>query len=263
MLQLQLEPHPTRWDLKWRMFGIPVRVHPLFWLMALIFSYQDRMPGDLLAITVVCIFISILVHEFGHAFCQRHYGDRANHVVLYQMGGLAVGSREPSRVWPRVAISLAGPGAGFVLGGLALLAEWGFETGRLPVPGLHLLWAIGALIWINFVWGVFNLLPIFPLDGGNIARAIIKHRARRNADLKFFTLSFWAGVIAALLCLAWGIKSGESLMGFYPALLFGLLAFQSFTIRKQLARYGGELDEPEEVREAWQQDPDWWKRGGR
>src|SRR5208283_5752371 len=102
---IKLEPDPTLWDVKWRMLGVPVRVHPLFWLMALILSYTSGMRFGFVLVSMACILVSILVHEFGHAMCQRHYGDRGNYVVLYVFGGLAIG-RQQAGVWPRLAVLL-------------------------------------------------------------------------------------------------------------------------------------------------------------
>jgi len=72
------EPGKTQFDLKWSMLGVPVRVHPLFWLITLFLSYHERMPFTLVLISIAAIFFSILVHEFGHALSGRYYGDRSN-----------------------------------------------------------------------------------------------------------------------------------------------------------------------------------------
>src|SRR5437773_326262 len=100
------EPPVTRWDLNWRMFGVPVRVHPLFWLMALLLSWSKGIPPLIVIESMAIIFISILVHEFGHALSGRYYGDRRNHVVLYMMGGLCVQSERPPLHFARILILL-------------------------------------------------------------------------------------------------------------------------------------------------------------
>src|SRR5579862_1711733 len=104
-----LEPPRTPWDLKWSMFSIPVRAHPLFWLSTLLLAYRggddqraniDHTPFKYVVAVCVCVFVSILVHEFGHAFAHRYYGDRRPHVVLWVLGGLCIGSGDLKR-WPR------------------------------------------------------------------------------------------------------------------------------------------------------------------
>ena len=117
----------TRYDLRFRLFGIPVHVTPWFWAAG-VFLAWDLVSGqryDLLAIWLGCLFLSILVHEYGHAFCAELFGCLPE-IYLYHFGGLAV-FRPNSRFTTTrsVIVSFAGPAAGFVLYGLVLLvAMW-------------------------------------------------------------------------------------------------------------------------------------------
>src|SRR5690606_15236505 len=97
------------WDLRWRMFGIGVRVHPTFWLFSLLMGWQfmERSPW-LVLIWVLATFVSILIHEMGHVIAGRIFGSPGN-IVLYSFGGLAIGSYQYARAWQRIIISLAGP----------------------------------------------------------------------------------------------------------------------------------------------------------
>ncbi|MBX9581317.1 MAG: hypothetical protein K2X87_13490, partial [Gemmataceae bacterium] len=109
-----VEPDRTPYDLNFRLFGFPVRVHPLFWVVTVLFgssALRDFGPEYLL-VWVVVVFVSILVHELGHAFAFRAFGTDAA-VVLYGFGGLAVPWGGVAGRWRRVAVSLAGPAAGF------------------------------------------------------------------------------------------------------------------------------------------------------
>src|SRR6185436_11971377 len=118
------EPPPTQADVHFRLFGIPIRVHPYFWIVSLIMGAGGiggkAEPVDAL-VWVVVVFISILVHELGHAFMQRTYGGHP-WITLYGLGGLASCNdcdRSPRR---QIIISLAGPIAGFLLAAVILLA---------------------------------------------------------------------------------------------------------------------------------------------
>ncbi len=83
------EPPPGQGDIHFRIFGIPVRVHPFFWLIAVLLVIRgDPKPAQVL-IWVAAMFVSILIHELGHAWLQRRYGGRPR-IVLYGMGGLAI-----------------------------------------------------------------------------------------------------------------------------------------------------------------------------
>ena len=236
-------PPPTRYDLRFTIAGIPVRVHPLFWLLTLLLG----VTGDLISLLVwvLVVFVSILVHELGHAFTMRYFG-QSSHIVLHFAGGLAIpdsvqwGSR-----WANVAlgpnqyilISLAGPFAGFLLAGLTILGvlisggsvgtTWLFGliplplTAILPFGGRVLGVLVTILLWVNIFWGLINLLPVFPLDGGNVARNILIQYDPLNGVRKSLWVSVITGGLIALAALVF-------LQSIYMALLFGLLAFQSY-----------------------------------
>ena len=236
-------PPPTRYDLRFIIAGIPIRVHPLFWLLTLLLGAAGD-PIQLL-IWVLVVFVSIVVHELGHAFAMRYFG-QSSHIVLHFAGGLAIpdsvqwGSR-----WANVAlgpnqyilISLAGPVAGFILATLAivgvLLAGGSVGTtwlfGLIPLPlnaalpfgGRILDILVAILLWVNIFWGLINLLPVFPLDGGNVARNILVQYDPVNGVRKSLWVSVITGGLIALLALVF-------LRSIYMAFLFGLLAFQSY-----------------------------------
>jgi stage IV sporulation protein FB len=243
MLFFQVPP-PTRYDLRFNLAGFPVRVHPLFWLIAVLLGYSS---GDIVQILVwvVVVFISILIHELGHALAFRRYG-LSSQIVLHFAGGLTVPeSTQWGSRWANVAlgpnqnifISLAGPGAGFLLAALVivgvLLTGGSIITTRLlgfiPIPGFAVLPFGGnvlnifvtALLWVNIFWGIINLLPVFPLDGGNVTRNVLIQADPVDGVRK----SLWVSVIAgALIALA----AFFFLRSLYMAFLFGFLAFQSY-----------------------------------
>src|SRR5438105_12992959 len=105
------EPSRTQFDLNFSLFGIHVRVHPAFWIVALVFGSSALNDGLVfLLVWVACLFVSILIHEMGHVLAGMCFGSRGN-IVLYSFGGLAVGSSELESRWQRVVVFLAGPGA--------------------------------------------------------------------------------------------------------------------------------------------------------
>src|SRR5262249_49649149 len=174
----------TPYDLRWRMFGIRVRVHPLFWVMAALINWNLLELGiQYLVVGVACVFVSILLHELGHVVVGNLFGSRG-HIILGAFGGLAVGSIDLRSRWQRIAVSFAGPGAQLIL--------WAVLQ-YVVVPGLTqplelmvftntLLWAtLSSLLFINLYWPLLNLLPIWPLDGGMITRDLVGWFTPRNA----------------------------------------------------------------------------------
>jgi Zn-dependent protease len=132
-------------------------------------------------IWVLCVFVSILVHELGHALTARSYGWHPE-IVLHAFGGYA--SYFPTwriSTFQRVAAIFAGPGAGFILYGLVvvlgkiLVAQGTLLEEELAYGyGSPLARVLGNLRYINLFWGLFNLLPVYPLDGGQITRELLR-----------------------------------------------------------------------------------------
>ena len=123
---LLTEPPLSQGDLHLRLFGIPVRVHPLFWVVTVIMGLrggdEKGTPPAQLLIWVAIVFVSILVHELGHAFLQRRFGGRP-WITLHGFGGLASCDDDDSSPRSQILIALAGPVAGFGQGNQNL-ATW-------------------------------------------------------------------------------------------------------------------------------------------
>lgn len=147
-----------------RLGTIPVRVQMWFFVTALLIG-PHQMPGIVLWFPVV--FTGVLAHELGHAVAVRRRGFTPA-IELHGFGGQTswrgVGSLSPGQ---RALISAAGPAVGISIG-LACLA-----VARLLGPQASL---VGELlryaVWVNLGWGILNLLPILPLDGGMIVGSL-------------------------------------------------------------------------------------------
>lgn len=260
------EPDRTAYDVNFRLFGFPVRVHPLFWLGAVLLGSSWLNAADnnglvYLLIWVAVVFVSILVHELGHAVAFRRFGSDA-HIVLWVFGGLAVPYSAVSGRGRRILVALAGPFAGFVLCGVVYGSD--YATGWAAGNGTAVTVLYLQLVFVNLVWGVFNLLPVFPLDGGQVSREVCEGRWRGRGLL--ISLQVSVGVAAAvsaysILCemdrrsadgfldfLPWWLKLGS----FYTAILFALLAVQSYMLLHQLGGRGGFYSEGLDDRVPWE-----------
>lgn len=189
--------------LRFRLGRIPVSVEPWFWLTTLLLA--GGLPGPFLAVWVLVAFASILAHEMGHALVSRHYGATPG-IKLYALGGLAYRDRQLPR-WQSLAVALAGPGAGFVLGGVV----WAIHHALPQLPaGMEFL--LRSLEYANLGWGVVNLAPVLPLDGGHAMELLLKIRGTARAR----QISMYVGGALAVLA-----ALGSS---FGLALFFGALA---------------------------------------
>jgi Zn-dependent protease len=193
--------------MRFQLFGIPTEVHFGFWLMVVFLRYGllAQEHKFLILVWALVVFLSILVHELGHAFAMLRYGLQPA-ITLYAMGGLT-GAHGLGRLTrgQQIVVSFAGPFAGFMLGGLVYLV-------RMALPSLGVLQdpqnitnaqiAIAALVsdllWVNFAWGVMNLIPALPLDGGHILEAALGPRRERLAAM----ISLGVGAAVALAALA-------------------------------------------------------------
>ncbi len=259
-----LEPEHTQFDLRFRMLGTDVRVHPMFWLVSAFLGWSFLDAGfSYLFLWVVWVFVSILLHEFGHVLAGRLFGTDG-HIVLYSFGGLAIGSSNLASRWQRVVVFFAGPGIQLVFYGALwcglhyfLLPRMGWKS-LSPMVRISLL----QLLWINWFWPMLNLLPIWPLDGGKIARELfdwlMPGRGIRTAlgisllVSGFLAVNALAGYAGHPLIESEYLPSGD----LYIALLFGLLAFSNFQELQQVSSKPWR----EEYPDRWEQDGDYWKR---
>ena len=252
-------PATTEFDLRFRLLGIPVRVHPFFWVLAALLGWNR---GDIVPILiwVASVFVSILVHEFGHALAARALVRQNPFVVLYSMGGLCVYDHVDRRPWRRVAILLAGPGAGFLLY-LAVAIFGTVVFGLLPfpyrpdeieayvhqpprwlsTPMINAYWDLGT---INLIWGIFNLLPIYPLDGGQIAHTLLARSDPREGPRRCHIVSIGIAALVAVFL----YQRGQNFNALMVASL-GLINFQLLQATQFQARDSGNDD-----------DGDWWRR---
>jgi stage IV sporulation protein FB len=247
-----VEPDRTSYDLRFRFLGFPVRVHPFFWLGAVLLGANTLDLGvGYLGIWIAVVFVSILVHELGHALAFRRYGADAV-VVLYAFGGLAVPNQMVTGRWRRILISLAGPVAGFILAGFvfasnqvtpwALVRPIGEPWPRMPT---EIDFLYDALMFVNVAWGVLNLLPVYPLDGGQVCHELCGMKWGTRGKRIALQISFVVALVIvaySLLC-AFDARGGGGVLkelptwakqgSFYTAILFALLAMNSYQLLQQ------------------------------
>lgn len=140
--------------------NVPVSVSP--WYLLLLLYLTARNPGQGVVLAA-CITVSLLAHEFGHALIAKRFRLQPQ-ILLHGFGGLT--SHESARR-PRdeALIIAAGPFAGLALGGLV------FAVGRYaPIASMGVRNVLDYFVWINLIWSIFNLLPMWPMDGGQLMR---------------------------------------------------------------------------------------------
>lgn len=205
--------------LKLQLLGVPVEIRLDFWIVTVLLAFTRLGQPLLLAEWIAVVAVSILVHEMGHAVAFRVFGHQPR-VVLYSMGGLTYGTPGvPMSPGRDVLVSLAGPAAGLVFGGLVVLLSTVWPP---PRESLLIVTAIEDLKWVNIGWGLVNLLPIVPLDGGQVLAATLRLKMpRHEADRIAAIVAVAVGAGAAVVAYSLGMT--------YAAVLAALLAAQAFS----------------------------------
>ncbi len=201
------------WSLRLgRVFGIEVHVHWSLLALSLFYAFQAaaRSSWILLPILIAIPFISILLHEFGHVTAARLVGGSANRVVLWMFGGLAV-CQVPASPGRQFFVAAAGPLVNFLIACICLLVlNQGFSldsTAALSHGWVEFLLSYTAS-W-NLYNLLFNLLPVYPLDGGRMLRAALWPVIGRQRAVMATLYIAYVGVGGLLL---WGGMSGNMML---------------------------------------------------
>lgn len=206
--------------IRFSIFGIPVQVQPFFWLsLVLIGGAMDaNSPAAILelALFVLAGFISILVHELGHALTARKFGAYSE-ITLQAFGGYAAYSGVRLTRPQSFLVTAAGPGIQILLGLGVLAAIW-----YLPRFESQFGYFLSELMWISIFWAVLNLLPILPLDGGQMLNAVLgPHRIK---------ITLWITIITAVVA---GLVVFMTTHSFIFPLFLGMFAWQAVQALKE------------------------------
>lgn len=240
-----------------RLFGINIRVHVLFVIYIAWRLFQGAGQGSMAtsAAFLAMLFGIVLIHEFGHCLGARAVGGDAENILMWPLGGLAF-AHAPMRPWPQFVTVAAGPMVNVIFCIISAITIYVLSQGQL-LPGInpvsqtvHFVGSNPAAIaqmphWVNYVllfyWVnlfilAFNLLPIFPFDGGQLLHAIIwpflgLQRASIVACYIGLTGCFFLGV--------WGLMQQIMILPFI-AVFGGMACYQ----RLQAARYGLLYEDP-------------------
>ncbi len=228
------------------LFGTPIRIH-YSWPIALIFvtivlgawvSFTYGMRGEILvpytfaAVVALCLAASVLLHEFAHVLIARRLGIHAIDVTLFALGGVSHLEEEDGGS-PRtdLTVSIAGPIASLILGlacgAISLLLDLltdpstveyryvsSIEVPTMPVGPYLIYMAFEYLAIANIIIGLFNLLPLFPLDGGRILSAILWAITKnRQRGVRIAALIGQLGAAAIIAFGAYTLFFGELLVG--------------------------------------------------
>lgn len=219
-----------------RLFDVPIFLHWSFAIVpiAVFFIWKDEGTegkGLLwLSLFTLCLFLSILLHEYGHALTARRFGVKTKDIILLPIGGLARLTRLPQKPSQELIVAIAGPMVNIAIA--ILLAPFTYffwkklEVTALPLPEAiteDFTFFIPLLFGLNILLAFFNLIPAFPMDGGRILRALLSMKLSRVKAT--WIASILGQIIAAgmVIYAIWKARPSYTLIG----------AFIYFTARRE------------------------------
>src|SRR4051794_9834472 len=208
-----------------RVFGFPVTVDISFVVIVAILGWTPGTTVRSFVVWLVMVPLAVLVHELGHAFVARTTGAEPV-ITLAGLGGLT--SYVPPAPLSRarsIAIAVAGPAVGIVIGLLLL----GYVRAVGVGDGLARD-AVDTAIWVTLSWSLLNLLPILPLDGGQTLRELLPGSPAKRA-----VRAAMVSIVVAVLAAAVAAKAGL----FFGALLAAFFVYSNL----MTVRYARQLDE--------------------
>lgn len=200
---------------------MPVVVRGSFLLIAAFIGFVG--VGDIprTVAWIAIVFLSILIHELGHAFTARTYGSKVA-IELNGLGGLTRWAAPDGELTPgrRALIAAAGSATGLVFGGLVWVAAGQF--GPYSPLGAFIL---ESTIYVNVFWGLLNWLPIRALDGGHLLDSFLEKVVPEKAEK--------VGRVVFMVTAAVGLVVAIQLDLFFIAILAGWMLLSEFSVGRQ------------------------------
>ena len=215
---------PYQWlrMIQFSLFNIPIRVELWFWLTLAFIGGVLRVDSKeaffLLLLFIIAGFISILVHELGHALTAKAFGKRVE-IVLQAFGGYAAYSGgAPLGRLRTFLVTAAGPALQIVLGVVVYLFAKSF-----PGMSFEATYFVKVLYAISFIWALLNLLPVLPLDGGRLLQTILGPSRIKITLLISMAIAVGVGAL-------YFMNTGDILLPIF----MGMFAYQAFQALKAL-----------------------------
>lgn len=214
--------------------GTSIDIDFSFFILILLFvtlRYDPNRGIQYALIWIPIVFISVLVHELAHAAMIGGLGFGSSQIILGGMGGVTINARQ-AKHWQDLLISLAGPVSSFILWWASAWIYYNVEFAHTD-PMLKVL--MPYLSIANLWWGIFNLIPTPPLDGGHAVRDFCRIiLSERTA----FIVATWIAIIGGAAVAVW-FFIGKS---FFVALYIGWFVYMAVMRWQEFQKYGTPQD---------------------
>lgn len=212
---------PKALMIRFSIFRIPVEVQPFFWVTLVILGGALRADSSAeifrIVLFVLAGFVSILIHELGHALSARAFGAESR-ITLQAFGGYAAFSGVRLSRKQSFLVTAAGPAIQILLG-LLVMASLRIMPEEMNHNGSYFL---GILMVISFFWAILNLLPVVPLDGGQMLNALLGPERIK--------ITLWVSIVVAIAAAVLMYATTGSIL--FPIFL-AMFAWQAFKALKE------------------------------
>jgi len=254
--------NPINWSFRiGRLFDIDIRLHLMFVLGAIVLIGLERsrtVDADGIPLTTTLVnalgtyailFAIVLLHEFGHCFGARHTGGEADEILIWPLGGLAY-TNPPNTPAAHMLTTIAGPTVNVIICAICsvILVLWTGTLGGVPWNPLYPTWPVDTSLpvtmgrlWVMRVFGIsyllllFNLLPIFPFDGGRMLQAYLWPRKGYVRSMEIATTT---GMIGAIVVGVFGIFIDASWLLLMIAFFGYVTCMQQRRVLREQGAYG-------------------------
>lgn len=214
--------------------GFPVRFEIWFWISVAFLGARST-SLDRTALWIVLVTVSILVHELGHALAYRRFGAEAT-ISMWGMGGLTYGCNA-DHLTPQQRIFVSAAGSTFEMATLGIPA---WLLNEIFAPGGWIGLTLDWLFWINVVWALVNLAPVWPMDGGQIMDELLYLRSGESRRSVTNSISIIVAGPIAYYMFNQGLRWGAFLFAFF--IVLNLRALGVFKVRSNVEWWPGESD---------------------
>jgi stage IV sporulation protein FB len=211
--------------------GTTIEMETSFIILVVFFVFlnlDQHLGIEYALLWVPILLISVLFHELAHAATIALLGFGPSRVILSGMGGVTVNQRK-ARPWQDLLISLAGPLGSFLLSWICSLISSNLAVARTDRMLAALLPQLG---YANLIWGIFNLVPVYPLDGGQTARNVLRTFL---SERRSFLISIWSSMAIGAAIAVIALLRGWFFLAIVVAMMVGQ-NFQQWQIYKAFRR---------------------------
>jgi Zn-dependent protease len=239
-----------------RVRGIQLAVHASFFLLLAWVANEGWEAAGTAGLiwsvgTLIAFFGCVVLHELGHSFTAMHFGIGVRRILLMPIGGMAEFESIPRQPAREFLITLAGPAVNFAIAAVLWMVVGLTRGSDFPITAAGF---AQLLLRANLIMGFFNLLPVFPMDGGRILRALLAWR------MPYLKATHIASLVGKILAVIAGLVAAFIFHSYLTAILFAFIyfageaeyravrrrEFEDAHWREMLARHYGQPEAPAE-----------------